>query len=88
MGIIAGYFVMRYAARKAQHGRGHPQSLLIAGLSAGWVLFDLAVVGLPRPLELAFALTGALFATLFLLAIVDDLRRHGLRLQEKDEPKE
>lgn len=83
--LVGGYFVLRFLTRKRRLGRGHPQSLFIAALTLGWVLADAVLVGLPRALGLAFALTGAVLATLFLLTIVDDLRVRGLRLQGEEQ---
>jgi uncharacterized membrane protein (UPF0136 family) len=72
--LIGGYYVLRYRVRR------HPQSLFIAGLTSGWVFFGALVAGLmSHTVGLALALAGGIFGTVFLLAIVDELRRGAVR---------
>jgi hypothetical protein len=77
--MLAGYYVMRFQVRKKVRGRGHPESLFIAGLAVSWVFTGALVVRLPsRPFTLAVGGVGAVFGFVFLLTVVDNLRRHGL----------
>lgn len=77
--LIGGYYVLRYVMRRFR------QSLFIAGLSAGWVLFGAVVVGLiPHPLALALMLGGALFGTIFLVNLLDELRRGSFQKGQGD----
>jgi hypothetical protein len=67
--MIALYFVWRWRLRK------HRQSLYIASLTLGWIVAGALVVGLPRVIGIAFLLSGALFGTVFVLVLFDELRR-------------
>ena len=81
--LLAGYYVLRFQVRKRVKGRGHPESLFIAGLAASWVFVGVLVVGIAsRPVVLATAGVGAAFGTVFLLTVVDNLRRHGLGIRK------
>lgn len=82
-GIIAGYFVLRYAIRKKTQGRGYPQSLFIAVLSAGWPLFGAAVLGfVSGPLGILLMGIGVLVGALFVFIVFDEVRRAQLRGKE------
>jgi O-antigen/teichoic acid export membrane protein len=78
--------VVRYVVRRRVRGRGHRQSLFIAGLAAGWVLAGAMVAGLPRTWGLALAMTGAAYVTVFLVVVLDELRRHGLGINRDGSP--
>jgi hypothetical protein len=84
--LLAGYYVLRFQVRKRVKGRGHPESLFIAGLAASWAFVGVLVVGVAsRPVVLAGAGVGALFGSIFLLTVVDNLRRHGLGIRRNPE---
>lgn len=81
--LLAGYYVLRFQVRRRVKGHGHPESLFIAGLAASWVFVGVLVVDIAaRPVVLATAGIGAVFGTVFLLAVVDNLRRHGLGIRK------
>lgn len=71
--LIGSYYVLRFRLR------GHRQSLLIAGLAFGPIAFGASVVGLPRTVCLALLMCAGVFGSVFLLHLVDELRRGQLR---------
>lgn len=76
--LIAGYYALRYRLR------GHVQSAFIAALTTGWILAGAAVSGiLSRTLGLALTLAGGAFGTVFLITLVDELRRGALRKRKE-----
>lgn len=72
--LVGGYYALRFQLRR------HAQSAFIAALCSGSLLFGAQVVGLfSHTVGVVLMLCDAAFGTLFLLVLVDELRRSGTR---------